>query len=262
MAITYRIENPLHGRVSTTQAIADALRLAIMEGRLSAGESLRQEELARQFEVSRIPVREALRQLEIEGWIVFLPNKGASVTPLSIDEAREIYDILSALECTALRLAIPRHTLVTLARAEEALHTHIAGAEDVNRNSDFHLALYAPAQRPRLLNLIATQRQQVQRYLRLYFALPEYKHQTEREHTAILQACVQRDATRAVALLEQHLLQTGEMLVRYLEEQIPKGSASHEEEALTALQQKMAVSETQDTPFTLKAITKQEPIHD
>ncbi len=241
---TYRIQNPLHGRVSTPQAIAEALRSAIIEGRLPAGESLRQEELARQFEVSRIPVREALRQLETEGWVIFLNNKGASVAPLSIDEAREIYDILAALECTALRLAIPHHNLTTLGRAEEALNSApSAGVEDVNRNSDFHLALYAPAQRPRLLNLISMQRQQGQRYLRLYFALPKYKQQTEREHAEILQACVERDPTRAVDLLERHLLQTGEMLVRYLKEQIQKGSASREDEALTELQQKVALSE-------------------
>ncbi len=127
-----------------------------------------------EFEVSPIPVREALRQLETEGWVVFLPNKGATVAPLSIDEALEIYDILASLECTALRLAIPHHTLATLERAEEALYTApTAGVDNVNLNSDFHLALYAPSQQPRLLNLIDGQRQRVQRYLRLYLASAE-----------------------------------------------------------------------------------------
>lgn len=248
MTNTYRIRSPLHGRVSTPQAISEALRLAIIEGRLLGGESLRQEELARQFEVSRIPVREALRQLETEGWVVFLPNKGASVAPLSIDEALEIYDILASLECTALRLAIPHHTLATLGRAEEALYTApTAGVDDVNRNSNFHLALYAPAQRPRLLNLIERQRQGVQRYLRLYFALPKYQQQTEREHAGILQACVKRDVTRAVALLERHLLQTGEILAHYLEEQIQKRSTFPADKALTALQKEVAISEAKSS---------------
>ena len=136
MTITYRIRSPLHGRVSTPQAISGALRVAIIEGRLLGGESLRQEGSARQFEVSPIPVREALRQLETEGWVVFLPNKGATVAPLSIDEALEIYDILASLECTALRLAIPHHTLATLERAEEALYTApTAGVDNVNLNT-------------------------------------------------------------------------------------------------------------------------------
>ena len=251
MKSTYKIRNPLHGRLSTPQAIAEALRLAIIEGRLLGGESLRQEELARQFEVSRIPVREALRQLETEGWVVFLPNKGASVAPLSVDEAVEVYDILAALECTALRLAIPHHTRATLGRAEAALYdAPTAGVWDVNRNRDFHLALYAPASRPRLLHLIALQRQRIQRYLRLYFALPKFQQQTEREHAEILQACVERDVTRAVALLERHLLQTAEILTHYLEEQIQNRYNFPADKALMALQKEVAFSEAMSVPIT------------
>ncbi len=225
--------------------------MAIIEGRLLGGESLREEWLARQFEVSRIPIREALRLLETEGWVVFLRNKGASVAPLSIDEALEIYDILASLECTALRLAIPHHTLATLGRAEEALYTAATtGVDDVNRNTNFHLALYAPAQRPILLNLIERQRQRIQRYLRLYFALPKYKQQTEREHAEILQVCVKPNVTRAVALLERHLLQTGEILAHYLEEQIQKRSTFPADKALTALQKEVAFSEAKSVSTT------------
>jgi DNA-binding GntR family transcriptional regulator len=248
---TYRIRSPLHGRANTPQAISRVLRGAIIEGRLLGGESLRQEGLARQFEVSRIPVREALRLLETEGWVIFLPNKGASVAPLSIDEALEIYDILAALECTALRMAVPQHTLATLGRAEEALYAApTTGVDDVNRNRNFHLVLYAPAQRPILLNLIERQRQRIQRYLRLYFALPKYKQQTEREHAEILQACVKRNVTRAVALLKRHLLQTGAILSHYLEEQIQKRSTFPADKALTALQKEIAFSEAKSVSTT------------
>ncbi len=240
----HTIHNPLRGRLSTPQAIAEALRMAIIEGQLLSGEALRQEELARQFEVSRIPVREALRQLESEGWIVLLPNRGASVAPLSVDEARETYEILAALECAALRLAIPRYTPASLRVAEQALQRAPHDrAEDVQRNLDFHLALYAPAERPRLLSLITMQRQRGQRYSRLYFALPKYQEQTAREHEQILKACVDGDVASAVDLLGCHLLQTGEMLVRYLEEHIRGGSTADPDEALLALQQKIALQQ-------------------
>ena len=239
-----KIRSPLRDRVSTPQAIAGALRTAIIEGALLGGESLRQEELAHLFEVSRIPVREALRQLETEGWVVFLCNKGASVAPLSIDEVREIYEILAALECTALRLAIPHHTEATLSKAEEALYAPLTTeAEDVNRNSDFHLLLYAPAQRPRLLNLITAQRQRLMRYLRLYFALEELKYQAEREHAEILEACRQRDIPQATILLERHLLQTGAFLAQYLEEQTRKRSTFSVDKALIALQREVVLNE-------------------
>ncbi|HLI61934.1 MAG TPA: GntR family transcriptional regulator [Terriglobales bacterium] len=224
--------------ISTHQAIAHTLRQAIIDGRLLAGESLRQEELARQFKVSRIPVREALRQLESENWIVFLPNKGASVAPLSIEEASETYEILTALECVALRLAVPRHTAATLHKAEQMLRTVCVGREEgVKRNRAFHMALYAPAGRPRLLGLIEAHRQRSQRYLRLYFESPKYREQTDREHAAILQACKDRDTARAVSLLEKHLQQTGAMLVKYFEDHVRRGRASDADDTLTALQQ-------------------------
>src|ERR1700758_5271591 len=101
-------------RGSTSRLIANALRTAIVDGSLAPGAPLRQDAIARHFSVSAIPVREALRQLESEGWAKVEVNKGATVAPLSADEAREIYEIRSALESLAIGLAIPAHTAATL----------------------------------------------------------------------------------------------------------------------------------------------------
>lgn len=84
----------------------------------------------------------------------------------------------------------------------------------------------------------------------LYFALPKYKQQTEREHAEILQACVKLDAARAAALLERHLLQTGEILAHYLEEQIQKRSTFPADKALTVLQKEVAFSEAKSVSTT------------
>jgi DNA-binding GntR family transcriptional regulator len=97
--------------------IAEALRRAIIEGLLSPGEILRQDNLAKHFSVSRIPVREALRQLESEGWIEAERNRGARVSSVSAAEVREIYEIRAVLEATALRAAAPLHTRATLEHA-------------------------------------------------------------------------------------------------------------------------------------------------
>ncbi len=97
-------------RPSTSRVIAEALRTAIVEGTLQPGAPLRQDAIARHFSVSAIPVREALRQLESEGWVKVELNKGASVARLTPAEAREIYEIRSALESLAITLAIPNHT--------------------------------------------------------------------------------------------------------------------------------------------------------
>src|ERR1700743_170798 len=105
-------------RESTSRVIAEALRAAIVDGTLAPGAPLRQAAIARHFSVSAIPVREALRQLESEGWVKVEINKGATVAPLSAEEALEIYEIRAALECLAIGLAIPVHTPASLRHAE------------------------------------------------------------------------------------------------------------------------------------------------
>jgi DNA-binding GntR family transcriptional regulator len=212
--------NSLRGRLSTPQIITNSLRTAIVEGRLRPGEPLRQDHLAEQFDVSHIPVREALRQLESEGWVVFKSNKGAAVSLLSVEEVREIYQIRASLECTALRLAFPSHTPESLLELEQAAqaargeHTRESYAQ---RNREFHFALYGICKQRRLLSIIETLHRQGERYLRLKLASPEQKMNSDAEHDLILDACVRGDVNRAVALLEAHLLQSGELVASYLQ---------------------------------------------
>jgi DNA-binding GntR family transcriptional regulator len=216
---SYGFGNPLLGRQSSPGVIAESLRQAIIEGQLEPGVSLRQERLARHFSVSRIPVREALRQLESEGWIIFQRNRGARVSSLSADEAREIYEIRASLEATALRLAAPHHTAHTLTAAGAILrasHRERDRSLRVQRNRQFHLALYAPAHRPRLIVMIESLHRQGERYLRLKLDMPAYRRRSDDEHTRILEALRAGAIERAVQILEPHLLHTGEMLATYL----------------------------------------------
>lgn len=235
-------ENPLANRMATTDAIASALRTAIVAGTLLSGESLPQEELASFFGVSRIPVREALRLLESEGWIKFLPNKGASVHPLSVGEAAEIYEILASLECTALRLALPKHTSESLFRSEQILNAargDVTGTQITVSNLQFHLSLYEPAGRKRLLELIKTFRSRGERYLRLKLSVVDHRKDSDREHREILMLC-QKGSSRAVSVLQRHLESTGEMLVRYLESEIHRRKAAASD-AFIELQQETLV---------------------
>lgn len=216
---SYRFDNPLLGRQSSPELIAESLRQAIIVGQLGPGESLRQENLAQHFAVSRIPVREALRQLESEGWIVFERNRGARVSSLSAEEVREIYEIRASLEATALRLAAPRHTAQSLKRLDSILqvsHDERDHNRHVQHNREFHLGLYAPAQRPRLQAMIDALHSQGERYLRLKLDMPAYKQQSDDEHRQILDAVRAGEVEQAVRILEPHLLQTGRMLADHI----------------------------------------------
>jgi DNA-binding GntR family transcriptional regulator len=215
----YDFDNPLSRRRSSPEVIAESLRQAIIGGQLGPGESLRQEELAQHFCVSRIPVREALRQLESERWIVFHRNRGARVSSLSAQEVREIYEIRASLEVTALRLAAPRHTPQSLKNAAVLLRASRSENDRtayVQRNREFHLALYTPAGRERLLAMIDSLHSQGERYLRLKLDIPPYKRRSDDEHQQILEALRGGETERAVQILEPHLLHTGEMLASYL----------------------------------------------
>jgi DNA-binding GntR family transcriptional regulator len=208
-------------RGSTPRLIADALRAAIVDGTLAPGAPLRQDAIARHFSVSAIPVREALRQLESEGWARVEMNKGATVAPMSADEAREVYEIRAALESLAIRLAIPAHTPASLRHAEALCAAAAAETEPslyAVRNEAFHMGLYEPAGRPQLFAMIATLHERGERYLRLKFGLPSYKGQSDREHAALLNAVRRRDVARAQSLVSKHLLETGELLHRVLTE--------------------------------------------
>lgn len=225
---SYKFGNPLHGRQSSPEIIVESLRRAIIEGHLGAGESLRQENLAKHFAVSRIPVREALRQLESEGWIVLHPNRGARVSILSAEEVREIYEIRASLEATALRLAAPHHTaqsLKTLASILRAARSTRDQSLYVQYNREFHLALYSPAVRPRLLALIHSLHSQGERYLRLKLGMPAHKRQSDDEHEQIFNALHSGKIEKAVRILEAHLLQSGSLLANYLTHKLAKRAA-------------------------------------
>ncbi|NJO72314.1 MAG: GntR family transcriptional regulator [Leptolyngbyaceae cyanobacterium RM1_406_9] len=205
---------------STPDLIADALREAIVQGVFQEGQSLRQDEIAAQFGVSRIPLREALRQLEAEGLVMLSPNRGATVAVMSPEEAQEICEIRVALEGLALQLAIPNLTEADLDKAAEILKK--TGREtDVGRwaklNWEFHAVLYAAGDRPRLLSLIKTLHTNIDRYIRLQMAKMNYLEKSQHEHQQLLEACRKGDSKAAVRLLKRHIETAGEQLVAYLQ---------------------------------------------
>lgn len=200
--------NVLQQQRSTPDLIADALREAILRGIFQEGQSLRQDEIATQFGVSRIPVREALRLLEAEGLVTFHLNRGATVSVLSPAEVQEICEIRSALEVTAIELAIAKLTEPDLEKAAvilEASDRVTDAASWAKLNWEFHATLYAPADRPRLLRMIKTLHTNLDRYVYLYMGQMDDVERMQKEHYQLLDACQQKDTKAAVKLLKRHI---------------------------------------------------------
>ncbi|MBD2771345.1 GntR family transcriptional regulator [Iningainema tapete] len=213
--------NVLQQQRSTPDLIADALREAILRGIFQEGQSLRQDEIATQFGVSRIPVREALKQLEASGLVTLHLNRGATVSVLTPAEAQEICEIRSALEVKAMQLAISQLTEQDIEKAAVILETTNQTTEAgllAKLNWEFHATLYATAQRPRLLTMIKNLHVNVDRYVRLQMAQMDYLERSQKEHYQILDACRQRDSKAAIKLLKRHIDTAGEQLVAYLQQ--------------------------------------------
>jgi DNA-binding GntR family transcriptional regulator len=142
----------------TAEQIADRIRVEIEEGRLAPGAPLNQVDLAARFGLSRIPVREALRHLAAEGYVTYLPNKGASV--VSAGSVRDVEEIIEIRECLEARLmdhAVKKLTpemLDEAAAALEVLNRARTATQVHGAHQRFHTLLYRAAERPRMEEII------------------------------------------------------------------------------------------------------------
>jgi DNA-binding GntR family transcriptional regulator len=221
-------EAPRLTHQTLASAAADALRQLILRGELRAGEPLRQDTLATRLGVSRIPVREALLQLEAEGLVTFYPRRGAIVSTLSLSEFSELCEMRALLEPALLLKALPHLTPAILGQAEEILDTYDAALRrhDVARwgelNWRFHATLYAPASRPRTMAQVEHLHRLTDRYTRMQLSLTHGESAADAEHRELLSLTQKRDTRRAPAFLRSHILKAGEVLAAFLRTQRPE----------------------------------------
>jgi DNA-binding GntR family transcriptional regulator len=212
-------------RQTLTSMTLDALRERILHGVYPEGDPLRQDAIAEELGVSRIPVREALRQLEAEGLVTFNPHRGAVVSTLSLQEIEELFELRAIIEVELLRRAMSNISAEDVARARAILDSYETALSqgDVaswgSMNWQFHSTLYAPADRQFTLGVAQKLHQQCDRYLRMQLALTHGEHRANEEHRALLAAVKKRDATRACALLHDHIVGAGRALHDFLEKE-------------------------------------------
>jgi len=211
-------ESPI-ARQSLTSAVADKLRDRIIRGEIPEGSQLRQDAIATQYKVSRIPVREALRQLDAEGLITIVPNRGAVVPALSPDDIEELFSIRALLEPEVLGLSIPCLTEQDFSEAEAVLRRYVSELRREDHlmawgrlNWQFHSILYSRANQPRFMAIIRNVNNSGERYTRLQLYLTHGMKRANEEHHQILELCRQRDVAGACKLLRMHIQNAGESL--------------------------------------------------
>jgi len=208
--------------MSTANTVYDQLRAAIIDGTFSSGEPLRQDQIARDYGVSKIPVREALIQLEADGFVEMFSGRGAFVARLSASQAEEIYLMRIALEPILLERAIPWTVETDWLRAGGILAALQAKGELPfhqwhTLDYEFHTALYSRAKLPTMKKLVANLHSNLARYYRIYETLGAgFRAEGEAEHLTILEACKARDAKTAVYTLIEHLTRSSKRLLEAL----------------------------------------------
>jgi DNA-binding GntR family transcriptional regulator len=225
-------------RQSLTTAVADKIREQIIRGVISEGAQLRQDAIAAQLQVSRIPVREALRQLEAEGLITIVPNRGAIVPVLSPEDIEELFAIRALLEPEVLKLSIPHLTAEDFEQADAVLKRY---ALELRRNEhmstwgrlnwQFHSILYSRANRPYFMSVIRNVNNNGERYTRLQLYLTQGMKRANQEHHDILDLCQKRNITAACKLLRQHIQYAGQSLKQVVQEKRSTTEAAEDEKA-------------------------------
>jgi DNA-binding GntR family transcriptional regulator len=199
--------------------VVDALRQGILDGTIKEGTPLRQDELADKFGLSRMPIRDAIRQLESEGLVVLEPHKGATVATMTIEDIVEIFDMRIMAECTALKIAFGNIAENHLAELNDIVDAMDA-TKDPDRlsrlNQRFHELLYQGAKRPRLQSLIKSLHESVDRYLRFLLINLDYHKRSQQDHKQLAEACATGDRETAIKILEAHLIGGRDEVVSFL----------------------------------------------
>lgn len=207
------------------------LREAILSGRFAAGTPLKPDRIAKSLGVSRMPVREAIRQLDSEGLVVIRPNRSAVVTSLGPDDVLELYEIRAVLEGLAARLAVPHLTREALddlrdldARMVRVEHDPVLW---INRHEAFHDYLVRLSRRPRLASQVAKLRDAVQPYFRLHMSVYPSPQSPGYEHYRIVDALATGHRGKAEAAVRDHVMANAEKLESFIRE-YPVGRASEQ----------------------------------
>ncbi|MEX6631942.1 GntR family transcriptional regulator [Hyphococcus lacteus] len=205
---------------TVSQWLFQKLRDAIIRGDFVEGSPIRQDAIAAEYDVSRMPVREAMRLLEAEGLVNQVPHKGVVVAALNADDARELFEIRSALETVGITRSFPALTNDDIEVIEKAYFDlkNAKQKEILVLHRYFHLTLYRAAGM-RLQKMIAEQLDAAQRYhLRFGRGDMVVSDDDDKEHYALVQAARAKNAAAAVRIIQPHVAGSGVSIAASIEE--------------------------------------------
>jgi DNA-binding GntR family transcriptional regulator len=202
------------------EAVCETLRDAIRKGILEPGERLMEVQLADELGISRTPVREAIRKLEQEGYVIMMPRRGTYVSDISTNDVKEIFEIRSALESLATGLAARRiepEELETLQNLLIEIEGYIKKNDIekiVETDIKFHGLLYKVSRNERLVNIISNLKEQLARFRTLSMSYPGRLQETLEEHSEMVEAIANGDVSAARDAAEHHMERAEKTLLK------------------------------------------------
>lgn len=191
--------------------VYEYLRNAILDGKLAPGERIVERTFAEEFGASRTPVREAIRKLEVEGLLEYIPRKGVVIKGLSLAEIVEIYSIRQALEILAFKSAIPNLTAETI----QALQQILVDVSKKNEQSEvdlvvrgleqFDTIVFDASKMPRLKDFIKTLQELIGRFRKLNLSYQDRRKEAIEEHQKILKALMNQDESLVEETVKEHI---------------------------------------------------------
>ena len=188
--------------------VFNTLRQAILRGELKPGERLMEIQLANKLGVSRTPIREAIRKLELEGLVLMIPRKGAEITEKNM---RDVLEVRKALEELAVQLACDKITKEEIEEMKKAAEEFrmILKNKDITEIAEadvrFHDIIYMATDNQKLIHLLNKLREQMYRYRVEYLKNPDVHEQLTQEHEEIVYHIKRREKVEATAVTCQHI---------------------------------------------------------
>ncbi len=206
--------------------VFNTLRRAILKGELKPGERLMELTLAERLGVSRTPIREAIRKLELEGLVVMAPRKGAKVASITERDLNDVLEVRKGMEVLAISLACERITKEEIEHLEEIEGRFKKLTEEGNLTElaevdvEFHEAIYQATNNKRLVQLLSNLREQMYRYRVEYLKDIAVRRTLAEEHGAICRALRERDEKKALACIREHIDNQQKAIIRSLNQEI------------------------------------------
>lgn len=204
--------------------VFNTLREAILRGDLEPGERLMEIALANKLGVSRTPIREAIRKLELEGLVVMIPRRGAEVAQITEKDLKDVLEVRTSLEALTAGLACRRMTPERLLELEDALKAFEVSVKRgdltdmAQKDVNFHDVIFAATNNARLIQILNNLREQMYRYRLEYLKDSESHQKLLREHRMLLTAIREGDKEKAQAVITDHIYNQEIAVIRRINE--------------------------------------------